>query len=689
MDLIDLPQVSEKRAKALKKNGIVRPLDLLNFFPRRYLDRTHIPTIGQLRGSGEEVTVVGQVKTVRQQGSGNKKRLEVFIEDDFSLLKGVFFRGISYFKKAFNEGDLVAFHGKVKRYGRYLSMAHPDIDKLDKKDSLDEITGIIPIYPGNKDFSNAYISNKLIQKWIRYTLEHEELDEFLPSEVLEEYQLMPRPKAYRKIHFPDEQSDHRQALYRFKFEELLLFQLGINKLRQQNKDRADGSILDTYQPNTGRFFNEVLPFSLTGGQRSALHDIKKDLRSGVQMNRLIQGDVGSGKTIVALGAILIALDSGYQTAFMAPTEILAEQHYRTLSDFLEPLDINIRLLVGSQNKKLRQDVLTDVEGGGADIVVGTHAVIQEQVRFHNLGLIVIDEQHRFGVRQRAELLNKGEHPHLLVMSATPIPRSLALTLYSDLDISLIKDMPAGRKPVKTAVRSPKKREEVHSFMDEELTDGGQAFVVYPLVEESESMDLQDATKGYKRLEKRFDRHAVGLLHGRMKVENKEKIMQQFIRNEIQILVTTTVIEVGVDIPNAHIMLIEHAERFGLSQLHQLRGRIGRGERTSYCILMPDGKLSDEAQFRLNTMVNSSDGFEIAEADLKLRGPGDFMGTKQSGVPEFNVADIVEDQSILRKTKKLATRILEQDPDLTSPEHQDLRKIFEPYFKEKSNFFTMA
>jgi ATP-dependent DNA helicase RecG len=321
--------------------------------------------------------------------------------------------------------------------------------------------------------------------------------------------------------------------------------------------------------------------------------------------------------------------------------------------------------------------------------VGTHAIIQEPVRFDDHDLVVIGEQHQVGVRERAELLGKGGHPDLLVMSATPIPRSLALTLYSDLNISLIKDMPAGRKPVKTAVRSPKKREEVYTFMDNELTEGGQAFVVYPLVEESESMDLKDAKKGFKRLDKRFDKHTVGLLHGRMDVDDKEKVMQQFIRNEIQILVTTTVIEVGVDIPNAHIMLIEHAERFGLSQLHQLRGRIGRGERTSYCILIPDGKLSDEAKFRLNTMIKSSDGFEIAEADLKLRGPGDFMGTKQSGVPEFNVADIVEDQSILRKTKKLATRILEQDPELTSSEHQNLRKVFEPYFREKSNLFTMA
>jgi len=687
--LTDLPQVSEKRAKALKKNGIERPFDLLDFFPRRYLDRTHIVSIKQLRGNEKDVTVVGSVKTIRTQGYGKKKRLEVFIQDEFSNLKGVFFRGISYFQNIFEEGELVAFHGDVKRYGRYLSMAHPEIDKLEQKDSLDEITGIIPIYPSNKEFSKAYISNKLVQKWITYVLKHREIEEFLTKDILTAYDLPRRSEAYSMIHFPEKQSDHRRALYRFKFEELLLFQLSINRLRQQNKQRADGAVMTEYAPNTKTFFNEVLPFTLTEGQRSALHDIKKDLRSGIQMNRLIQGDVGSGKTIVALGAILIALDNGYQAAFMAPTEILAEQHYRTITEFLEPLDINIRLLVGSQNNKLREDILTDIGGGGADIVVGTHAVIQDQVRFHKLGLIVIDEQHRFGVRQRAELLTKGAHPHLLVMSATPIPRSLALTLYSDLDISLIKDMPAGRKPVTTAVRSPKKRKEIYKFMDRELADGGQAFVVYPLVEESEAMDLKDATQGYEQLKERFSDHSVGLLHGRMPVEEKEEVMHRFINNEIQILVSTTVIEVGVDIPNAHIMLIEHAERFGLSQLHQLRGRIGRGERAGYCILIPDGKLSEDAQFRLRTMAQTSDGFEIAEADLKLRGPGDFMGTKQSGVPEFNVADIVEDQSILQETKRLAAQILEEDPELESSRYEPLQKVFEPYFKEKSDFYSMA
>lgn len=374
---------------------------------------------------------------------------------------------------------------------------------------------------------------------------------------------------------------------------------------------------------------------------------------------------------------------------MAPTEILAEQHYRTLSEFLDPLDINVRLLVGNQKSSLRADILTAVEGGNCDIVVGTHAVIQEEVKFHNLGLAVIDEQHRFGVKQRAEVLEKGSHPHVLVMSATPIPRSLAMTLYSDLDISVIKDMPGGRKPVKTAVRSRKNHDQIYNFVEKELQKGGQVYVVYPLVEESEKMDLKDATAGFEKLQKRFSDFQVGLLHGQMKSEEKDIIMQQFINNEIQVLVSTTVIEVGVDVPNASIMIVEHAERFGLSQLHQLRGRIGRGKRQSYCILIQGQKVSKEGQFRLRKMAQTNDGFEIAEADLELRGPGDFLGTKQSGLPEFRVADIVEDQWILDQAKTEAWNLINDDPNLEQPEHKELKKVFIPYYREKSKFYGLG
>ena len=689
MRLIDLPGLHKKRLEALQKNGIRNIEDLLNLFPRRYLDRTNVRPMREVAGRGEEVTVVGRVKQIREQGYGRKKRLEVIIQDDTASIKGVWFKGTNYFKKFFSRDELVAFFGQAKKYGRYVSMAHPEVEKLEDKGDVQNIARIMPVYPGNKDFSKAYINSRVIQKWIRHILETTEPPEFLPSYLRDQKKLPERREAYRMIHFPESPREHQRALYRFKLEELLLFQMSVARVKQHVVERKSGHLFKNLGNYTKTFFNEVLPFELTKGQREALSDIKKDVRSGHQMNRLIQGDVGAGKTVVALGSMLMALDNGFQAAFMAPTEILAEQHFRTLQNYLDDMDVNIRLLVGSQRSRLRQDILTDIEGGKGQIVVGTHAVIQEQVRFNNLGIVIIDEQHRFGVMQRAELLNKGHHPHVLVMSATPIPRSLAMTLYSDLDISVIKELPAGRKPIRTAIRTDKKREDVYQFIRTTLHEGGQAYIVYPLVEESEAVDLKDATMGFEKIKKRYPEFEVGLLHGQMKSDEKDEIMKKFIDNEIQILVTTTVIEVGVDVSNANIMVIEHAERFGLSQLHQLRGRIGRGERQSYCILMPGDKVSKDGRFRLKTMAETNDGFKIAEADLKLRGPGDFLGTKQSGLPEFNVADIIEDQELLTEAKKMARDIIFSDPDLQKPEHKTLKEVFIPYYKEKSRFYTMA
>lgn len=686
MKLTDLPDLSTKRLNALSESGIESTADLLDFFPRKYLDRTTVLPIRDLTGQGEEVTVVGRVKKIQETGYRKKKRLEVIIQDETASMKGVWFKGVRYFKKAFKEDEIVAFYGKAKRYGRYITMAHPDVDKIGDPSDIQDLTRIMPVYPGNKALSKAFITSRMIREWIQILLKHEDPPEYLPPGILEEYQFPRRKEAYRMIHLPESQKEYRKALERFKFEELFLFELSIAKVKRTIIERKNGHLFSEMGLHTRKFFNEIIPFELTAGQKQALGDIKKDVRSGYQMNRLIQGDVGSGKTIVAIGAILMAIDNGYQAAFMAPTEILADQHHRTLSQYLDPLDINVRLLVGSQNPALRTDILTDIEGGGCDVVVGTHAVIQEQVSFYNLGLAVIDEQHRFGVRQRAEILEKGSHPHVLVMSATPIPRSLAMTLYSDLDISVIRDLPGGRKPVKTAVRPESSRTDIYAFLREEIENGGQAYVVYPLVEESEVMDLKDATQGYERMKKRFQDFGVGLLHGRMKSKEKDEMMEKFINREIQILVTTTVIEVGVDVPEATVMIVEHAERFGLSQLHQLRGRIGRGRRQSYCILIHGQKVTKEARYRLNKMAETNDGFKIAEADLKLRGPGDFLGTKQSGLPEFEVADIVEDQWILEQAKSAAWELIERDPDLEQPEHQELRKVFMPYFREKARFY---
>ncbi|GAA5523401.1 ATP-dependent DNA helicase RecG [Aliifodinibius salicampi] len=689
MNLSDLPKLGNKRIKALSESGIDTILDLMNFLPRRYLDKTTVLPIRQVSGNGEQVTVVGRIKKIQQSGYGRKKRLEIIIQDDTASLKGVWFKGGYYIKKQFSEGEVVAFFGKAKQYGRYLSMAHPEVDKLDDKSDISDLKKIVPIYPSNNAFSKHRITNKLIHSWQKQILQKEKPPEFLPPYILSEYDLPKRHLAYRMMHFPQSKSEYKKAFIRFKFEELFLFELSVAKTKHEVIEQHQGPVFNNLGNYTKQFFNKNLPFELTEGQKSALSDIKKDVRSGKQMNRLVQGDVGSGKTIVAIGAILMALDNDFQAAFMAPTEILAEQHFRTLSSFLDPLDINIRLLVGNQKPTLRTDILTDIEGGNCDIAVGTHAIIQEEVNFYRLGLAVIDEQHRFGVKQRAEILTKGSHPHVLVMSATPIPRSLAMTLYSDLDISVIKGLPGGRKPVKTAVRPQKKQADIYRFVEEELAAGGQAYVVYPLVEESEKMDLKDATAGFEKLKKRFSDFEVGLLHGQMKSEEKDAIMQKFIENKIQLLVSTTVIEVGVDVPNASIMIVEHAERFGLSQLHQLRGRIGRGKRQSYCILIHGQKVSKEGQFRLRKMAQTNDGFEIAEADLKLRGPGDFLGTKQSGMPEFRVADIVEDQWILEQTKSAAWEIMDKDPHFEEPPHQELKKVFLPYFKERSKFYGMG
>lgn len=689
MKLTELSNLSSKRLDALSSEGIQSVEDLLNFFPRRYLDRSNTQKIKYLAGSGEEVTVAGKVTNINMAGYGRKKRLEVTINDGSGDVKGVWFRGVGYFKKYFKEGETVAFFGTAKRYGKSISFAHPEVDKISSEGDLDSFSRIFPIYPGSKALSKARITSKLVQSWMQQILNNVTAKEFIPGELISEMKFPQRQEAYRMIHFPETHNEHKNALNRFKFEELFLFELSMEKINYTVKERANGHVLNEAGNFTKTYFNELLPFELTDGQKSSLAEIKKDVRSGKQMNRLIQGDVGAGKTIVAIGAMLMALDNGFQAAFLAPTEILAEQHYRTLSDHLKELDLNIRLLIGSQKKALRTDILTDIEGGNCDIVVGTHAILQESVRFHNLGLAVIDEQHRFGVKQRADLLNKGSHPHMLVMSATPIPRSLAMTVYADLDVSVIKDLPAGRKPIKTAIRSHKKRDDVYSFVQQEVADGGQVYVVYPLVEESEALDLKDATAGYEKLKKQFPDFKVGLIHGRMKTEEKDEVMKDFINNDIQILVSTTVIEVGVDVPNASIMIIEHAERFGLSQLHQLRGRIGRGERQSYCILMPDVKVSKSGAVRLKTMEETTDGFRIAEADLKLRGPGDFLGTKQSGLPDFKFADIVEDQFLLTQAKEKAKNLLAEDPQLQSPQNQQLKKVFTPYFKEKVKFYGMG
>ncbi len=693
MNLSKLTGLSSIKLDALAKEGIHHAQDLLFFFPRRYLDRSNVQKIEQLRGLGEEVTVAGTITHIGEQGFKAKKRLEIVVKDETGGIKAVWFKGAYYMKKRFTVGQKIALFGTVKQFGRHLSMAHPETDDISKESDLADFSTIVAIYPSGQHFHKARVYNSNIQQWMAQLLNHPSLShiipEFLPEYILSSYGFPNRTEAIRAIHNPGSHDSHKQALKRFKFEEFFLFQLSMERIHSERLAAKAGPSLTKNTPNTRHFFEHILPFELTFGQKKALRDIQDDVRSGRQMNRLIQGDVGAGKTVVAMGALLMAVDNGFQGALVAPTEILAEQHYATLKEAFSQLNLSIRLLVGGQKVGLRRDVLTDIEGGGCDIVIGTHAVIQKEVRFHNLGMVVIDEQHRFGVQQRAALLQKANNPHMLVMSATPIPRSLAMSLYADLDISLIKGLPEGRKTIRTAIRSEKKRTDVYHFVEQEIKDGGQIYIIYPLIEESEALDLKDATAGYEKICERFPSARVSLLHGRIPSEEKDAIMQSFAKGEIDILVSTTVIEVGVNVPNASVMIIEHAERFGLSQLHQLRGRIGRGSRQSYCILMPDHAVSESGAVRLKTMERTTDGFEIAEVDLKLRGPGDFLGTKQSGLPDFRFGDIIQDQDLLELAKKQARELMEQDFLLSKQEHLELKHFFESYHREKQQFYGLA
>ena len=676
--------VGEKRADVwADAHGVRTVRDLLHFYPRRYLDRTTVTPVGRLQESPDPVTVVGTVQSTSVVPGKNQKRFELILQgEQGGRMKCTWFQGVWWVRKAFEEGDQVAFHGKVEKYGRWFSMTHPDFDTLNDEGALLDTGRIVPLYPGGEAMSNVGLTSRSVRR-ILYTLFKEhglKLKETLPDWMVETYDLMEGRVALRAIHFPKSQAELADAKRRLKFEELFYIQLLLAQMRQEQEEVA-GPAFEDPDEHTRTFVREVLPFELTGAQKRSLRQVIEDTQSGVQMNRLLQGDVGSGKTVVAVAAMMHAYDSGYQSAFMAPTEILAEQHHANLQDYLQPLGLEPRLLIGSQTKTEREAALRAVRSGESPVAVGTHALIQDEVAFNNLGLAVVDEQHRFGVAQRAEMFEKGERPHMLLMTATPIPRSLALTLYGDLDVSKIDEMPPGRKPVETRLRAEKRRGEVYAFLRDRLEQGEQAYVVYPLVEESEKMDLKDAESGAEDLQEQFPDFTVGLAHGQLPSDQTEQTMQRFKAGEIDILVATTVIEVGVDVPNATVMMIEHAERFGLSQLHQLRGRVGRSDQQSYCILMAGYKRSQEAKQRLQAMVRTNDGFEISETDLQIRGAGDFFGTRQSGMPDLKIADITEDTEILEDARDAAFTLVEQDPHLRADEHERLRHRYEDSYAE--------
>jgi ATP-dependent DNA helicase RecG len=680
--------VTPTRADVLVDQGVRTVRDLLHYYPRRYLDRSTVTRIGDLSPAGGAITVVGRVTSARTV-PGRKMRFEVAFSDGSGTMKAVWFNRLKWVQRAFSTGDRIAFHGRPQEFHGRFSFTHPDFDKLDDDSATLDTGRIVALYPGGAALEKVGITSRVLRKVIYGLIRDRglELPEILPEWLREKYDLIDGRIAVRAIHFPRDMAELRLAEHRLKFEELFFIQMMLVMTRQARSVHPGVQFENGAGPMLRRFVDEVLPFELTDGQREAIRAIGADTGSGEQMNRLLQGDVGSGKTAVAVAAMLHALDNGYQSVFMAPTEILAEQHARNLKQFLDPLGVSLRLLVGGQPKSLREEILTDVASGGASVVVGTHAVIEDGVRFARLGMAVIDEQHRFGVAQRARIFAKGENPHILLMTATPIPRSLAMTLYGDLDVTVMREMPKGRKPIRTVRKSEKEREAVYDFVVEQLHAGRQAYVVYPLVEESEKLDLQDAVTGFERLSERLRPFNVELVHGRMNSDEKDAAMARFRTGKSQVLVATTVIEVGVDVPNATVMLIEHAGRFGLSQLHQLRGRVGRGGEQSYCILMTDVKRTADADARIEAMVATNDGFKISEVDLKLRGAGDFFGTRQSGMPDLRIADITVDVDILARARDAATELIQRDPELVMPEQEVLRAYYDEFYARKGLGFA--
>ncbi len=702
------------RAGVLRGIGIDSIQSLLYYFPYDYLDRSRITKIGELPRlvePGNEVTVIGTVFRTEVKYTRNRKRIFFLtVKDETGYVTCVFYGGVEWFQNAFTAGEILALSAvpELDKFHR-VQFVHPEFDRLKTKDDEDETdwssllhTGaIIPKYRSGEELRNVGLDNRGFRRIIKnaLTANLSSLSEHLPREILQRQRLLDLPSAVAMIHFPKNYAERDHAVRRLKFDELFYFQLLMAYRKRELRGALKGIPFVPSSTLNGPLLRS-LPFALTSAQERVIREIRSDMERPVPMNRLLQGDVGSGKTIVAVTAMLTAVENGYQCALMAPTEILAEQHWRSISDAVKGLPVNIRLLVGGQKKKLREDVLDEIRNGTAQIVIGTHALIQEQVRFANLGLAVIDEQHRFGVSQRAVLREKGkENPDVLVMTATPIPRTLSLTVYGDLDVSVIDELPKDRRPIRTAVRSDKDKKKIFDFVRTEVTAGRQAYVVYPLIDESEKIDLKAAVKEYDMLRSSvFPDFSVGLLHGKLSSEEKDDLMQRFKRNEIKILVATTVIEVGIDVPNATIMIIENAERFGLSQLHQLRGRVGRGAAQSYCILVTDSRYEHRtvqlaanraeaiaevaaAKRRLQTMVDTNDGFRIAEVDLELRGAGEYFGTRQSGLPGFTLANIVTDADIVTAARSEAFDLVERDPHLARSENKNIRKEFEFVFKD--------
>ncbi|TSD63016.1 ATP-dependent DNA helicase RecG [Inquilinus sp. KBS0705] len=679
-----LKGVGLSRAEVLKKElGIYNFEDLLKHFPYKYIDRTRFYKIKDIQPDLPYVQVLVRLSSKEIIGDKRTKRLVAQAKDDTGVIELVWFQGIKWAEKTLLPGKVYVIFGKPGFFNGKAQMAHPEIDlynpaAIKEKGNLT----LQPAYSSTEKLKTFTLDSKGLQKLIAGLLEQcaKDIHENLPAYILNRFKLAPRAESYRNIHFPDNANQLKEAQYRLKFEELFFLQLKLLKNKLLRTQKFKGNIFESVGTHFNEFYHNRLPFALTNAQKRVLKEIRIDTQRGVQMNRLLQGDVGSGKTVVALMSMLIAIDNGFQTCIMAPTEILANQHYQTIKSLVGDGFVDVALLTGSVPKKARKAIHEGLEDGSLNILIGTHALIEDAVQYKNLGLVVIDEQHRFGVEQRARLWRKNlVPPHILVMTATPIPRTLAMTMYGDLDISVIDELPVGRKPIQTLHYYEAQRLRMFGFMKQEIAKGRQIYVVYPLIKESEKLDLKNLEDGTNTMAREFPlpQYRISIVHGKLKPAEKEFEMQRFVKGETQIMVATTVIEVGVNIPNASVMIIENAERFGLSQLHQLRGRVGRGAEQSYCILMSNEKLSHDGRIRLNTMVKTNNGFEIAEIDMQLRGPGNIEGTQQSGVLDLKVADLTTDQDILIQARKCVEEIFEKDPQLTAPENQILNIAFQP------------
>lgn len=668
-----LKGVGPKRAELLQKElGIFTFGQLLEYYPYRYIDRSKIHKINEITSDMTFVQLVGKIRNMETVGVKRKQRLTAILEDESGSIELVWFKGINWVKDKIISGQQYLVFGRPSLFRNAFNIPHPDIEPLTSDEQLKSRGGFQPYYSTTEKLKNRGLNSKGMEKILRTLTDAASgnVPENLPKRVLSDYKLMSRNEALQQIHFPDSHASIEKARKRLKFEELFFIQLRILGLKKK-QHKVSGHIFKNVGEIFNSFYKNHLPFELTSAQKRVIKEIRIDTARGRQMNRLLQGDVGSGKTLVALMCMLMALDNKYQASLMAPTEILAIQHYKTLSKMLKGLPINIELLTGSTKKAARTRIHQELESGDIDILIGTHALIEDSVRFKNLGFVVIDEQHRFGVAQRARLWKKHNiPPHVLVMTATPIPRTLAMTVYGDLDVSVIDELPPGRKSVKTYHFTDTGRLKVFAFVKDQIKQGRQIYVVYPLINESKKMDLKDLMDGYESIAREFPlpEYSLSIVHGQMKPEAKDYEMQRFVKGETQILVSTTVIEVGVDVPNASVMIIENAERFGLSQLHQLRGRVGRGADQAYCILMTKTDLTQDARKRISTMVNTNDGFKVAEEDMKLRGPGDIEGTQQSGILNLKISDIVQDEKILKAARKKAAEILDKDPVIEAEEN---------------------